>query len=148
MSVSDELPLAAASGRLRGAAGFPRAVGRPRKHADDAERPVVGHVEHTSVAQPRATTSARDERAGVRKTPAVAIEPSARAVVTVAPALLSVPDSARYLGVSARTIEAYVAAGLVVPVRLPSPRGGRYLGRVLLERASLDELVARARGRR
>jgi len=45
-------------------------------------------------------------------------------------------------------IESYHAAGLVVPVRLPSPRGGRCLGRVLPERASLDELVAGPRGRR
>ena len=61
---------------------------------------------------------------------------------------LAVLDSARYLGMSPRIVEAHVAAGLVVPVRLLSPRGGRYLGRVLLVRASLDELVANGRGRR
>jgi hypothetical protein len=95
----------------------------------------------------------RAESAGVRSAPVpvpvstVALERSSGDVVTVAPALLSVADAGRYLGVSARTIESYVAGGLVLPVRLPSPRGGRHLGRVLLERAELDRLVARSRGR-
>ncbi len=87
------------------------------------------------------------DRAGVHQAPVVALERPARAVVTVAPALLSVADSARYLAVSRRTMEAYLAAGLLAAVRLPSPRGGRHLGRVLLERAELDRLVERARGR-
>ena len=64
------------------------------------------------------------------------------------PALLSIADAGVYLGgLSVRTIEGYIAAGLLVPVRLPSPRGGRHLDRVLLERASLDRLVALARER-
>jgi hypothetical protein len=78
----------------------------------------------------------------------VALEPSARAIVTVAPALLSVADAGVYLGgLSVRTVEGYIAAGILSPVRLPSPRGGRYLGRVLIERAELERLVAQARGR-
>jgi hypothetical protein len=145
--VSRELPLAAASRRLRGVPGFPRRAGRPRTRAVDGHE--SGHVTK-GAAQPSAATSenGRDPETRVCTTPVVALERGAGELVTVAPALLSVPDSARYLGVSPRTIEAYVAAGLVAPVRLPSPRGGRYLGRVLLERASLDELVAGARGRR
>lgn len=68
--------------------------------------------------------------------------------VVVAPALLSVADAGVYLGgLSVRTVEGYIAAGLLSPVRLRSPRGGRHLGRVLLARAELDDLVARARGR-
>jgi hypothetical protein len=77
----------------------------------------------------------------------VARERPSASLVTVAPALLSVADAGRYLGVSSRTVEGYVAAGLLAPVRLPSPRGGRHLGRVLLERAELDRLVEQARGR-
>jgi hypothetical protein len=145
--VSDERPLAAAADKLRGIPGFPRRPGRPRKHALD------GHVSGQAagaVAQPRAVTSenARAESAGVRQTPGVALEPSACAVVTVAPALLSVAAAGVYLGgLSVRTIEGYIAAGLLVPVRLPSPRGGRHLGRLLISRVELDGLVEQARGR-
>src|SRR5262245_22506729 len=143
----DQLLLAAASRRLRGVPGFPRAAGRPRKHSDDADGPVVGHVEGASVTQPRVRVSERVKGAGVRQTPAAPLESSPAAPVTVAPALLSVIDAGVYLGgLSVRTIEGYIAAGLLSPVRLPSPRGGRYLGRVLLERAELDRLVARSRG--
>jgi hypothetical protein len=144
----DERPLADAARRLRGVPGFPRAAGRPRKHADEADGHAVRHVEPASVAQPRASTSESGAGAGAQKTPGVALEPSSTATVTVAPALLSVPDAGVYLGgLSVRTIEGYIATGLLSPVRLPSPRGGRHLGRVLLERAELDRLVARARGR-
>jgi len=142
-----ERPLAAASRRLREVPGYPGRLGRPRKPAAD------GHVSGQAaegVTQPRVSSSenARTERAGVRRTPVAALEPSANAVVTVMPALLSIADAGVYLGgLSVRTIEGYIAAGLLVPVRLPSPRGGRHLGRVLLERAELDHLVARARGR-
>lgn len=148
--MSDELLLAAASRRLRGVPGFPRAAGRPRKHPENG--PANGHVsgQADNVAAQTCTVTSENgdvESAGVHQAPAVARERSAAAVVAVAPALLSVADAGRYLGVSPRTVEGYVAAGLVVPVRLPSPRGGRYLGRVLLERAELDRLVARSRGR-
>ncbi len=152
--MSDELPLAAASRRLRGVPGFPRAAGRPRKHPENG--PADGHVSgqaRSGDAQPLAMTSENGPRdsAGVRSAPApaptVALERSSGDIVAVGPALLSVADAGRYLGVSPRTVEGYVAAGLVVPVRLPSPRGGRHLGRLLLERAELDRLVARSRGR-
>jgi hypothetical protein len=151
-----ERQLAAASERLRGVPGFPRRPGRPRTRPEngiaDASRhlggPADGH-NVSSVPQPRAAASenVRSDRARVPHTPVVALETWFGAVVTVAPALLSIADSARYLGVSPRTIEAFVASGLVLPLRLPSPRGGRHLGRVLLERAELDRLVARARER-
>jgi hypothetical protein len=146
--LSDRVPaLAAAAERLRDVPGFPRQPGRPRKHAADGH--VSGHADN-AVAQPRAVTSENGclESAGVRQTRVVALEPSARAVVTVAPALLSVADAGVYLGgLSVRTVEGYIAAGILSPVRLPSPRGGRYLGRVLLERAELERLVAQARRR-
>ena len=141
-SSDDELPLAAASRRLRDVSGYPGRPGRPRKHAADGH--VSGQVEN-AVAQPRpaASENTRAESAGVRQTR----EPSACAVVTP-PALLSVADAGVYLGgLSVRTIEGYIAAGLLSPVRLPSPRGGRHLGRVLIARVELDSLVAQARGR-
>ena len=143
-----ELPLTEAARRLRGVPGFPRRPGRPRTRAVDGH--VSGHAVEPA-AQPRAETreNGRDPSAGVRQTPVVvALEPSANAIVTVMPALLSVADAGVYLGgLSVRTIEGYIGAGLLSPVRLPSPRGGRHLGRVLLERAELDRLVARSRGR-
>jgi len=145
--VSDKRPLAAASGRLRGVPGFPRAAGRPRKHAADGH--VSGHDDN-AISQPRTVTSENDDALspGVRQTPGVALEQVAGAVVQVAPALLSVADAGVYLGgLSVRTIEGYIAAGLLAPVRLPSPRGGRHLGRVLVSRLELDRLVAQARGR-
>ncbi len=148
--MSDERPLAAASRRLRGVPGFPRAAGRPRKHAADGH--VSGHDDN-AVSQPRTVTSENGDAlsAGVHSAPApaptVALERSSGDIVAVAPALLSVADAGRYLGVSPRTVEGYVAAGLVVPVRLPSPRNGRRLARVLLERAELDRLVEQARRR-
>ena len=145
-SSDDELPLAAASRRLRDVSGYPGRPGRPRKHAADGH--VSGQVEN-AVAQPRpaASENTRAESVGVRETPVVALELSARAVVTP-PALLSVADAGVYLGgLSVRTIEGYIAAGLLSPVRLPSPRGGRHLGRVLIARVELDSLVAQARGR-
>ena len=151
-----ERPLAAASRRLREVPGFPRRAGRPRTRPEngiaDAGRhlggPADGH-NASSGPQPRAAASenVRSDGARVPHTPVIALEASFGAVVTVAPALLSVADSARYLGVSPRTIEAFVASGLVLPLRLPSPQSGRHLGRVLLERADLDRLVARARER-
>ena len=152
--MSDERPLAAASRRLREVPGFPRRPGRPRKHTESGSE--NGHVSGqatSDVAQHREATreNGHGESAGVRSAlapaPTVALGRSSGDVVAVAPALLSVADAGRYLGVSPRTVEGYVAAGLVVPVRLPSPRGGRHLGRVLLERAELDRLVARSRGR-
>ena len=142
-----ERPLAAASRRLREIPGYPGRPGRPRKHAVDVH--VSGQAAEV-VTQPRVSSSenARTESAGARQTPVAALEPSANAGVTVMPALLSVADAGVYLGgLSVRTIEGYIAAGLLVPVRLPSPRGGRHLDRVLLERASLDRLVALARER-
>ena len=148
--MSDELPLAAASRRLREVPGFPRRPGRPRK------RPENGHVSGQATGAITQPAEAAGEnyhvrgvvvRSALAPAPRVALGRSSGDVVAVAPALLSVADAGRYLGVSPRTVEGYVAAGLVVPVRLPSPRGGRHLGRVLLERAELDRLVARSRGR-
>ncbi len=148
--MSDERPLAAASRRLRGVPGFPRAAGRPRKHAADGH--VSGHDDN-AVSQPRTVTSENGDAlsAGVRSTPepvpTVTLERLSGDIVAVAPRLLSVRDAGRYLGgLSTRTVEGYVSSGLLTPVRLPSPRGGR-LGRVLLERAELDRLVEQARGR-
>ena len=146
-------PLADAARRLRDVSGFPRRVGRPRKGGSVAveasaprKHPANGHdVGHgeNGAAQPRDLTSenGHDPRAGVRQTPAV--ERPAGAVVTVAPRLLSLRDAGLYLGgICKRTVEGYIAAGLLAPVRLPSPRGGRRLGRVLLDREELDRFVA------
>lgn len=148
--MSDELPLAAASRRLRGVPGFPRAAGRPRKHPENG--PANGHVSgqaNNVAGQTRTVTSENGdaESAGVQQAPVVTLERPSASLVTVAPALLSVANAGRYLGVSTRTVEGYVAAALVTPVRLPSPRSGRRLARVLLERAELDRLVEQARRR-
>ena len=148
--MSDELPLAAASRRLRGVPGFPRAAGRPKKHPENAS--ANGHVSgQADDGAPQARVAMSEngpmKSAGAQQAPVVALERPSAPLVTVAPALLSVGDAGRYLGVSTRTVEGYVAAALVTPVRLPSPRSGRRLARVLLERAELDRLVDRARVR-
>ena len=145
--MSDELPLADASRRLRDVPGFPRRPGRPRKHVANGH--VSGQAEH-AVSQPRVVPSENrhSESAGVRQAPVVAIERQAGAVVTVAPALLSLTDAGRYLGgLSVRVVQTYITSGLLTPVHLPATRGGRHLSRVLLERGELDALVARSKDR-
>ena len=44
------------------------------------------------------------------------------AVAAIVPRLLSIADTALYLGISASTLRALIAAGELVPVRLPSTR--------------------------
>ena len=75
--MSDELPLAAASRRLRDTPGFPRRPGRPRKHAVD------GHVYGQAaggVPQPRAAAIKNERADGARvcQTRAMAPEPCRR----------------------------------------------------------------------
>jgi hypothetical protein len=87
--VSAERLLAAASHRLRGVPGFPRAAGRPRKHAAN------GHVSGQAIGdvpQPRAETreNAEADEARVCQAPIGALEQPTDTVVTVAPVLLSV----------------------------------------------------------
>jgi len=60
--------------------------------------------------------------------------------VSVAPRLLDLPSSARYLGVSLWTIRDLIANGTLTRVRVPLPNGGE-LRKVLLDREDLDRLV-------
>lgn len=84
----------------------------------------------------------RAEGAGV---PSAPLPPAT--VVTVAPALLDLEASGRYLGgLSAWTVRDFIEAGLLRPVPLPSP-SGKPLRRIVLAREDLDALVARWRTR-
>jgi hypothetical protein len=144
--------LADAAERLRSAPGDPeRGITFPRRRGRPRTRPENGHVSGQAVegdAQPSdaAQQNGHADRAGVSRTPAT---PPERPIIALAPALLSVPDAGAYLGgLSVRTVEGYITAGLLTPVRLPSPRGGGRLARVLLDRAELDRFVEQARRER
>ena len=105
-------PLERASARLA------RRRGRPRS---------AGHSAGHSAAQARAATGP---------------DPRALAVSAAAPLLprlLQVEAAASYLGVSAKTVRRWIAAGRLAPVRLAGFR------RPLLDRLDLDLLVERAK---
>jgi len=58
----------------------------------------------------------------------------------VAPRLLDIPSSARYLGVSPWTARALVENGTLRRVLIPMPEG-RDMRRVLVDREDLDRLI-------
>ncbi len=66
--------------------------------------------------------------------------PGERAKNRVSPCLLSVEDTACYLGVSPRTIRDLEAAGVLTNGRIPLPNGGE-LQKLLFDREDLDKLV-------
>lgn len=107
-----DLPLAAASERLKGKPG------RPRKVRD-------GHVPGTSSAEPRAQ-SGRDG--------------GALAVQACVPRLLSLKDAGLYLGVSDWTVRDLINNGTLRRVRVPLANHGE-LRKVLLDREDLDALI-------
>lgn len=132
--------LHAAADRLREnpPPGFPRRVGRPRKHAAPAvtapngvassgsESPSVG----TGWAHPIPRTrvnSGRGDGARAYEAPAL-------------PRLLDVRGAAAYLGVSTWTLRELVSRGVLPRVRVPLPASGE-LRKVLLDREDLDRLV-------
>jgi excisionase family DNA binding protein len=114
------LPLAAASQRLR------RRPGRPRKTtlSNDLASASLTHVLERGVQQ---TERVRRTQAPFRSAPA-------------AQRLLSLREAAAYLGVSRWTVSDWIKEGLLAAVRLP---GSQRLVRV--DRADLDELIARSR---
>ncbi len=103
-------PLAAAAERLRGKPG------RPRKD---------GHVSGIA-AQQKGMDSGHNR--------------GALAVTAIAPRLLDVHTSARYLGISSWTVRDLIANGTLARVRVPLSNG-RELRKVLLDREELDRLV-------
>ena len=106
----DPLPLAAAAERLRGKPG------RPKKD---------GHVPGIAVQQ-RGIDGGPDR--------------GALAVTAIAPRLLDVTASARYLGISVWTIRDLITNGTLARVRVPLSNG-RELRKVLLDREELDKWV-------
>jgi len=106
------LPLAAARERLK------RKPGRARK----AES---GHVPGT----PSAGRGVNGGLAG-----------GTLAVQASEPRLLSLDDTARYLGVSAWTVRDLEAAGVLTRVRIPLPNGAD-LRKLLFDREDLDRLI-------
>lgn len=105
-----DLPLARARERLRGKPGRP---------------PKAGHASGTPGAQGPARGG--PERGALAKT-------------ATAPRLLSLEDTALYLGVSPWTVRDLEAAGMLPRVRIPLPGGGE-LRKLLFDRADLDRLV-------
>lgn len=60
------------------------------------------------------------------------------------PRLLTIPCAAHYAGVSATTIEGYIASGQLHTFRLPAIKDeDSFLKRTLIERAELDKLIDR-----
>jgi len=116
--MSDPLPLALASHRLR------RRPGRPRK----------------VVSAPACQASAPQPSPPLTRLP----EPAVAALWPMRARVLGLKASADYLGVSTWTVRAYLAAGRLRRVRLPGPGGGE-LERLLLDREDLDRLVEDAK---
>ena len=142
--MSDELPLATAARRLRGIPGYPGRPGRPRKHPESA--PANGHVSGQaagSVMQPGAVTSENGcgGSAGARQAPVVALERPSGDVVRVGPALLSVRDAGRYLGLSPRQLRGELRSGQSLAQIADGLGGGRSAAGLK------DALLAAARAR-
>ena len=57
------------------------------------------------------------------------------------PLLFDTRHAAEYLGVSKRTIEAYIANGVFEIVRLPTPNGKRAMRKNFIRREELDRWV-------
>jgi hypothetical protein len=111
-----ELPLAAASVRLR------RAPGRPRKDRDTSS--AVGTVAASSHAATGPTLRAT----------------AYEAVGQILPRLLDLRAAAAYLGVSPWTVRDLEANGTLRRVNVPSGPG-RDLRKLLFDRKDLDQLV-------
>ena len=117
--MSEPLPLALASQRLR------RRPGRPRK--------VAGAVASQASA-PRATPP-------LTRPP----DRTVAEVWPVPPRLMGLKDAARYCSVSTWTVRGWLGAGRLARVRLPGAAGGD-LERLLVDRLDLDRLVTEGKG--
>ena len=126
--------LESASRRLRGVAGFPRAIGRPRKPLESGDSVV------TAPPEPRVNGSA-SERA--QATPA-----SAQVLAASPwPRLLTLPRAADYLGLGIDVTRelarsgALRAARVTIPAPTTAKRKGDRIALVMLDRLILDDLV-------
>lgn len=133
-----ELPLAAASRRLRRPAGRPRI--RPTPPAEPRNPGRSDGLPKTGPPPAPAPGAAIREPCGCRV-----------AAVTTAPRLLGLEDAGHYLGLSAWLVRDLIRAQALRPVEIPLPpdrRGRRALGvvrKVLLDVRDLDALVERAK---
>jgi hypothetical protein len=131
------LPLARASLKLRGVAGFPRAIGRPRR----------GDSVVTAPAE------ATNGRAVAERAPAIQASAQAgggtHAFLPEAPwpRLLTLPRLADYLGLGIDVTRelantgALRAARVTVPAPTTRKRKGDHIALVLLDRLEVDRLV-------
>lgn len=134
--MTNPLPLAAASRRLRDVQGFPARPGRPRKHP--APEPANGDNTVTAAPGPRMD---RGDSGG-----APARQASAQvAAAALWPRLLSVEGVCRYLSLGEDVVLELERAGLLARVRIPAPvtarRQGGEIRRVLYDREALDRAI-------
>jgi hypothetical protein len=129
--------LANAAARLRGVPGFPRRVGRPRKHPrpeSDGARPSP----QQGSAPPARPTLTPTSTPGA---------PETRPISGLAPRLLGVREAAVYLAVSEWSIREWIAQGVLPRIAIALPvttkRRGGECRRVLVDRLDLDALISR-----
>ncbi len=105
-----------------------------------------GHVRGTSPSDSRANSGSERRsvatQATVRARRAKVDVPGERVKNGVSPRLLSLENTAIYLGVSPWTVRDLEAAGVLPGVRIPLPNGGD-LRKLLFDREDLDKLVER-----
>lgn len=131
--MSGELPLAAASRRLR------KPAGRPRKLA------VAGANRDNTVT----VTPLDGARTRINSGETCAQAPALKASALL-PRLLTVPAAAAYLSLSIDVIGELLAAGTFHRVTVPAPvtakRRGGIIRRVLVDREDLDALIRQWKG--
>lgn len=129
-----ELPLAAASARLR------RRPGRPAKAGPRRAAPAMPA---SAPHRPPLLARRRAEPAG-RPLPELEAAEAAYArpsgVAPLAPRLLDLDTTAAYLGCSPWTVRDLEAGGVLPRIRVPLPKGGE-LRKLLFDREDLDRLI-------
>ena len=126
-----DLPLAAASIRLRGKPG------RPRKRPIEAPAP-PSNAPPTGTARAQDTTKPHTNGgSGDRRLASPASAP-------IGPRLLDLRAAANYLSVAPWTLRELEWAGVLSRVRVPLANGGE-LRKVLFDRADLDALIEHAK---
>ncbi len=149
--MTEPLPLAAASRRLRDVLGFPRRVGRPRKP------PANGDSRGDSGAGASQPPSAQEQNAPLQSalaSQATAQEPkkpSPGDVATLWPRLLNLAGACRYLSLGQDVVLELHRAGLLPRVHIPAPvtdrRQGGEIRRLLFDRLELDRQIEAWRDR-
>jgi len=136
--MSADLPLAAASARLRGKPGRP-----PGARSSGP----MGQGSAADLTNPRTQSgAARSLAADTARTVPVLRLPEADfarppAVASLVPRLLPLPLAAAYLGIGERRLRDLVADGMIPRVRMPVANGGE-LRKLLFDREDLDRLIA------